>query len=100
MSETEDPIRLFMLAALADGKSKAPQELARAFQATRAKPNDPPDAWRRYLLPIRQQALSLARAGQVEYLRKGKPVDVEDVRGVVRLRLAASDAAATESPPE
>ena len=88
--ETQDPIRLFLLAALADGKSKAPQELARAFQATRAKASDPPEAWRRYLLPVNQQALSLARAGQIEFLRKGKPIEPDDVKGVVRIRLSGA----------
>jgi hypothetical protein len=86
MIDTDDPIRLFLLSALADGKSQAPHELARAFHATRAKPSDPPDAWRRYLTAIRQQALSLARVDLVEFLRKGKPVAPDEVKGVVRIR--------------
>jgi hypothetical protein len=86
MSDLEDPIRLFLLNALSDGKSKAPQELARAFHASRAKPSDPPDAWRRYLTAIRQQALSLARLDQLEFLRKGKPVAPDEIKGVVRIR--------------
>ena len=90
MSDSEDPVRLFLLQALTDGKSRAPQELARAYYDTRAKPSDPPDAWRRYLTPVRQQALSLARAGQVEFLRKGKPVPPDEVKGVVRIRKAAA----------
>lgn len=89
MSDTEDPIRLFLQTALTDGTSKGPQELARAFHATRAKPSDPPDAWRRYLTAIRQQALSLARLGELEFLRKGKPIAPEDVKGVVRIRRKA-----------
>jgi hypothetical protein len=87
MTDSDDPIRLFLLSALADGKSKAPQELAQAFQASRAKPSDPPDAWRRYLTAIRQQALSLARLGQLEFLRKGKAVTPDEIKGVVRIRL-------------
>ncbi|MTJ83077.1 MAG: DUF3253 domain-containing protein [Telmatospirillum sp.] len=87
MTDTEDPIRLFLLTALADGTSKAPQELARAFYAQRAKAGDPPDAWRRYLTAMRQQAMSLARSGDLEFLRKGKPVAPDDVKGVVRIRL-------------
>lgn len=86
MSDTEDPIRLFLQSALADGTSKAPQELARAFQAARAKPSDPPDAWRRYMTAIRQQALSLARLGELEFLRKGKPIAPDEIKGVVRIR--------------
>ncbi len=88
-TDTDDPLRLFLLTALGDGKAKAPQELAQAFYATRAKAGDPPDAWRRYLTAVRQQALSLARAGRLEFLRKGKPVDAEDIKGVVRVRIKA-----------
>jgi hypothetical protein len=87
MTDTEDPIRLFLLSTLADGKSKAPQELAQAFHASRAKPSDPPDAWRRYLTAIRQQSLSLARLDLVEFLRKGKAVAPDEIKGVVRIRL-------------
>lgn len=86
MSEPEDPVRLFLLAHLSERISKSPQELARAFHATRAKPEDGPDAWRRYLLAVRQQALSLARQGEVEFLRKGQVIGPDEVRGVVRLR--------------
>ena len=87
MTEKEDPIRLFILSALADGRSQDPQQLARAFGVSRAKPSDPPDAWRRYLVAVRQQALSMARAGLVEFTRKGMVVDPDDVKGVVRVRL-------------
>jgi hypothetical protein len=91
MSDSEDPIRIFLLAALADGKSKGPQELARAFHLERAKPGDAPDAWRRYLTAIRQQALSLARNGEIEFLRKGKPVALDEIKGVIRLRRRAAE---------
>ena len=97
MSNTEDPIRLFLLEALADGRSKAPQELARAFHAGRVKPTDPPDAWRRYLTAVRQQAMSLARAGKIEFLRKGRPIPVDEIKGVIRLRLAEVQSAEAPS---
>ena len=59
---------------------------ARAFALTRARPGDPPDAWRRYLPAVRQQALHLARARRIAILRKGKPVDPHaPFKGVVRL---------------
>ena len=91
MTENEDPIRLFLLSALADGKSKAPQELAQAFYATRAKPSDPPNSWRRFLVAVRQQALSLARSGEIEFTRKGVAVNPEKAKGVVRLRLSTGE---------
>jgi len=86
MADEDDPIRAFLRSALADKESHSAQELAQAFQAGRAKASDPPDAWRRYLQAFKQQAMSLAKQGEVEFLRKGKPIPVEDVKGIVRLR--------------
>ena len=63
------------------------RERARAFAASRAKPKDPPDLWRRYLKAVKQQMVHLARAGRIEITRKGQPVDPNDFKGVVRLRL-------------
>ncbi len=63
-------------------RSICPSEVARALA-----PEE--DAWRRLMSNVRRVALSLAREGQVEVLRKGKPVDPsEEVRGVIRLRAA------------
>ncbi len=90
MTDTEDPVRSFLLLALADGKSQSPQELARAFHASRAKASDAPDAWRRYLSAVNQQALFLARQGALEFLRKGKPILPDEVRGIVRIRKAGT----------
>jgi hypothetical protein len=89
MADEEDPIRSFLRSALTDGESHAPQKLAQDFYATRAKAGDPPDAWRRYLQAFKQQITSLAKAGEVEYLRKGKPVPLDEVKGVVRVRKKA-----------
>lgn len=86
MADEEDPIRSFLRSALDDGDSHAAQKLAQDFYATRAKAGDPPDAWRKYLQAFKQQITSLAKAGEVEYLRKGKPIPVEEVKGVVRVR--------------
>jgi len=90
MADEEDPIRAFLRSALSSGESFAPQKLAQDFYATRAKAGDPPDAWRRYLQAFKQQITSLAKAGELEYLRKGKPVPLEEVKGVVRVRKAGS----------
>ena len=79
------------LDALAPGKSASPMDVARALAAARAKPGDPPDAWRRYLTAVKQQMVHLARADRVEIVRKGKPVDPNDFKGVVRLRLPRKD---------
>lgn len=49
-----------------------------------------PENWRPLLGPVRQAAARLAAAGQIEILRKGKPVPPEEMRGVIRLRRAAA----------
>ncbi|WP_203076052.1 DUF3253 domain-containing protein [Falsiroseomonas ponticola] len=65
-------------------KSICPSEVARALA-----PEE--DAWRRLMGPVRAAAIRLARSGQVEILRKGKPVDpAAEIRGVIRLRKSAS----------
>ncbi|MBK1661573.1 DUF3253 domain-containing protein [Paracraurococcus ruber] len=67
-------------AARGPDKSICPSEVARAL----AGGDDGP--WRPLMGPVRQAAIALARQGRVEILRKGKPVPVEEVRGVIRLR--------------
>lgn len=80
------------LEALPPGGSASPMDVARAFAASRAKPGDPPDAWRRYMNAVKQQMVHLARTGRIEIVRKGKPVDPDDFKGVVRLRLPVREA--------
>jgi len=66
------------------GKSICPSEVARALA-----PEE--EAWRRLMGPVRAAAIRLAKAGQVEVLRKGKPVEPDaEIRGVIRLRKPAS----------
>lgn len=87
---SDDPVATAILALLtAPGAEKAvsPEAAARAYAETRRRKNDPPDLWRHYLNAVRQQAIHLARAGRIEILRKGKPVDPNDFKGVYRLRL-------------
>ncbi len=85
----DDPVArtiLELLEIVPPGRSISPVAAARAFALTRARPGDPPDAWRRYLPAVRQQALHLARARRIAILRKGKPVDPHaPFKGVVRL---------------
>lgn len=63
--------------------SICPSEVARAL----AGGDDGP--WRPLMGPVRREAAALARAGEIEILRKGKPVPPEAMRGVIRLRAAA-----------
>jgi len=80
---------ILRLLASAGASSISPSDAARALAGN---PKD--DSWRRSLSPIRLAAHRLARAGRIEFLRKGKPVAPEDAKGVVRLRLAAGPPAA------
>ena len=87
-----DPVAMAILDTLAGGKpgaTVAPESVARAIATARARPSDGPNAWRRYLSAVKQQALHLARQGRIEIVRKGKPVDLADFKGVVRYRLPA-----------
>jgi hypothetical protein len=68
------------------GKSICPSEVARALL---------PEGWQALMTPVRQAAVALARDGQVEVLRKGKPADLDELRGVIRLRAPAPPDAAS-----
>lgn len=91
----DDPLAAAILAHLAarpPGKTATPEEVARAFAASRAKAKDPPDLWRRYLQAVREQAMHLARDGRLVILRKGKPADPSHgVKGVIRLALPGGE---------
>ncbi len=80
-----DPIEasiLALTAARGPDKSICPSEVARALQ-----PEPGLEGWQSLMTPVRQAALRLARAGQIDILRKGRPVEPEAVRGVIRLRI-------------
>ena len=61
------------------GKSVSPNDVAKSLDA---------ENWRRCLKPVKRRAQYLAQKGQVQILRKGKPIDPDLMKGVVRLRLA------------
>jgi hypothetical protein len=72
---------LRQLAAQPPGRSISPGDVAQALQ---------PEGWQSILGPIRQTAVALAREGRIEVLRKGKPAELEALRGVIRLRAATT----------
>ncbi len=94
------PLELFLLDHLRARApvSADPVEVARAFQAATQKDDPDPEAWHRHLSAVRRAAVRLAGLGQVEILRKGKPVAPEAARGVIRLRLPPDAAAAAGEP--
>ena len=58
-------------------KSLCPTDVARAVSG---------ENWRPLLGAVRKVAADLARQGKIEILRKGKPINPDDMRGVIRLR--------------
>lgn len=67
------------------GKSICPSEAARAIAGPDEK------RWRLLMKPLRAQAIAMAKAGEIVILRKGKPVDPDEFRGVYRLAIPAAD---------
>lgn len=85
-----DPVARTILDELAGRPAEAtltPDEAARAFAETRRRPSDGPDLFKRYRRAVKQQALHLARAGEIEIVRKGEAVDPDDFKGLWRMRL-------------
>ncbi|KAA5801708.1 DUF3253 domain-containing protein [Alkalicaulis satelles] len=70
------------------GKSICPSEAAReAF----------PQDWHGRMRHVRAAAVHLARQGRVVILRKGKPVDPENFKGVYRIAIAPDAPAAPDA---
>ena len=72
---------LRLASARGAARSICPSEVARSLA---------PDAWRPLMGPVRQAAAALARQGQLDILRKGKPIPPDALRGVIRLRIRES----------
>lgn len=64
-------------------KTICPSEAARRID---------PDGWRDHMKIVRAVAEDMAQAGEVRFLRKGKPVaDVRALKGIYRLGLPDTD---------
>jgi len=74
-----EAILLRLIAERGPGKSIDPTEAARALGG------EHPDQWGPLMQPIRKAAVALAEQGRLVILRKGKPVDPRDFKGVYRL---------------
>jgi hypothetical protein len=75
--------------ALGASRSICPSDVARALD---------PD-WRRLMTQVRRAAATLADAGRIDILRKGKPIPPHEMRGVIRLRLRLTALDATPNLP-
>ena len=74
-----ETLLLRLIAERGQGKSLDPTEAARALGGAH------PDQWGPLMQPIRKVAVALAEQGRVVILRKGKPADPRDFKGVYRL---------------
>jgi hypothetical protein len=84
---TPDEIETTMLALVAErgfGRNLDPAEVARAVGG------DKPDEWGPLMQPVRQAAVRLMKQGRILILRKGRPVDPDDFRGIYRLTLPSA----------
>ena len=76
------------LAEAAGGGSVGSGDVAKAFAEERRRPGAPAQSAHRWSRIVREEAIGLARAGKVQILRKGRPVDPHaPVKGVIRIRL-------------
>ena len=86
-NQDEDPIVTYILRELSYGEEVSPNHIAQAIARDRAKEHSPPDFWRKFMTAVRQQAISLARKGEIEIMRKGKVADPNDFKGLYKLRM-------------
>ena len=77
------------LAEAAGEGSIGPGDVAKVFAEERRRPGAPAQSAHRWSRIVREEAISLARAGKVTILRKGNAVDPHaPIKGVIRIRLA------------
>ncbi|GJL96746.1 MAG: hypothetical protein DHS20C06_05630 [Hyphobacterium sp.] len=76
--DTVDTAILTLVKARGAGKSISPAEVAQSLDA---------ENWRGRLAAVKISAARLAQAGAVNILRKGKPVEPTDFKGVYRIAL-------------
>ncbi len=85
----ESEIEATMLRLVAErgqGKTCCPSEIARALGGPH------PEGWGPLMQPVRRVAVRLTKEGRVAILRKGRPVDPDDFRGIYRLGSPAPSA--------
>ena len=82
-----DPIEASIFEKLSQrdaGKSICPSEVAKALE---------PERWQRMMPRVRAIAVGLAREGRLVITKKGKPVDPNAFKGVIRLKLPEAGSA-------
>ena len=66
-----DPVAGFILQFLSGSGSAAPVDVAWALGKERKRPHDKPDAWRRFMNPVKQQMVHL-----IYYMIATQPVQL------------------------
>ncbi|MBP2158631.1 MULTISPECIES: DUF3253 domain-containing protein [Asticcacaulis] len=79
MSSQIEETLLDLLSQVREGESISPNQVAKALDA---------ENWQRELPKVKAVAVGLARQGRLEFVRKGKPVSPDGLKGIYRLRLA------------
>lgn len=84
-NEAIEETMLRLASELGAAKSFCPSDVARVIGGTH------PDGWGPLMQPVRRVAVRLALEGRITILRKGKPADPTDFRGVYRLASPRSE---------
>jgi hypothetical protein len=79
MSSQVEETLLALLSQVKSPESISPNDVAKALDA---------ENWQRQLPKVRAVILDLVRKGQIEVVRKGKPVAFEGIKGIYRIRTA------------
>jgi len=75
-------------AILRAAAARGPEKTISPMDVARTIGGDHPEGWGPLMGPIRQSAVRLMKEGRILILRKGRPVDPDDFRGVYRIGLA------------
>lgn len=80
MAHFAEETLLALLSQVRTGESISPNDVAKVMSAER---------WQRELPKVRAVIADLVKKGQIEVVRKGKPVELEGIKGIYRVRLVA-----------
>lgn len=96
MDEDEDEIAQVirkMILLRGTGATITGEDVARRLAAKHGK------AWRPFLKPVREAAVQMAKDGEIAIRKKGKPVDLEKLKGAYRIGRATPDQPCPPCPP-
>ena len=76
--------KMLELVRAREGRNLDPTDVARALGG------DKPEGWGPLMQPVRLAAIRLMKQGRIVILRKGRPVDPDDFKGIYRLTAGES----------